>query len=295
MALDLKNAWPFNKIQSVTVDGQAMIRLPKMYVNNTKLVEGPYAGKYQYSIAPDKIDDNWHVHPAFMNKGKEMSAVDIGAYLASKDSAGKAASIKNAAPWTSITRDTAHSLGANRNVAGGSADKQGWHCYNIFEHHLIARLMLIEYGSSDLQTLLTGSTSGMGANYHGIADVWGANDYGEWFDGVDTLGPGNTVRIFDNDGGQTYVNTGITPCGSNWLLDTLHDKGTGFDLGDVFLASKVGSQTDGSYGDSQNFNGGYVFYSHWGTSEYRGPFYLNSNTSSDSYSALGFRLAHYVE
>lgn len=297
MALDFTNAWPFNKMVEQTADGQAMVYIPKMYVKNEKLPDtATYAGKYAYLIAPDKIDDTWHVHPAFMNAGKEMSGVQIGKYLASKDSSGKAASVKDATPWTSITRDTAHSLGSNRNVPGGTAEQTGWHCYNIYEHHLIARLMLIEYGSSDLQTLLTGSDSGMDAKYHGIEMVWGGTSYGEWFDGIDTLGTNSAVRIFKNDGSQTYVDTGITPCGAGWLKDVLHNKGTNYDLGDVFLAASVdGTQANGSFGDYQNFNGGCVFDSDWTARAHRGPFYLHSYSAGYTYSGLGFRLARYVE
>lgn len=297
MALDFTNAWPFNKMVEQTADGQAMVYIPKMYVKNEKLPDtATYAGKYAYLIAPDKIDDTWHVHPAFMNAGKEMSGVQIGKYLASKDSSGKAASVKDATPWTSITRDTAHSLGSNRNVPGGTAEQTGWHCYNIYEHHLIARLMLIEYGSSDLQTLLTGSDSGMDAKYHGIEMVWGGTSYGEWFDGIDTLGTNSAVRIFKNDGSQTYVDTGITPCGAGWLKDVLHNKGTNYDLGDVFLAASVdGTQANGSFGDYQDFYGGCVFYSHWTAGAGHGPFYLAYHGAGYAGSSLGFRLARYVE
>ena len=292
---DFSKVWPYNEIKTVTVDGQQMARIPKIYVNNTKLTSGPYAGKYAYLIAPDKIDDTWHVHPAFMNNGKEMSGVQIGKYLASKDSSGKAASIKGASFWTNITRDDAHKAGLTRNVSGGTGEKTGWHMYNIYEHHLIARLMLIEYGSSNLQTLLTGSDSGMDAKYHGIEMVWGGASYGEWFDGIDTLGTNSAVRIFKNDGSQTYVDTGITPCGAGWLKDVLHNKGTNYDLGDVFLAASVdGTQANGSFGDYQYFYGGYVFNSYWSARADRGPFCLHASSTSCTSSALGFRLARYA-
>lgn len=297
MALDFKNAWPFNKMVEQTADGQAMVYIPKMYVKNEKLPDtATYAGKYAYLIAPDKIDDTWHVHPAFMNAGKEMSGVQIGKYLASKDSSGKAASVSGASFWTNLTRDAAHTAGATRNVTNGTSEQKGWHCYNIYEHHLIARLMLIEYGSSDLQTLLTGSDSGMDAKYHGIEMVWGGASYAEWVDGIDTLGTNNAVRIFKNDGSQTYVDTGITPCGGGWLKDVLHNKGTNYDLGDVFLAASVdGTQANGSFGDYQWFSGGYVFHSYWGSNANCGPFYLHYYSTSHTDSALGFRLARYVE
>lgn len=296
MALDFTKAWPFNKMVEQTVDGQAMVYIPKMYVKNEKLPDtATYAGKYAYLIAPDKIDDTWHVHPAFMNNGKEMSGVQIGKYLASKDSSGKAASIKGARFWTNITRDDAHKAGLTRNVSGGTGEKTGWHMYNIYEHHLIARLMLIEYGSSDLQTLLTGSDSGTDAKYHGIEMVWGDANYGEWFDGIDTLGTNSAVRIFKNDGSQTYVDTGIAPCGSGWLKDVLHNKGTNYDLGDVFLASAVdGTKANGSFGDYQWFGGGCVFHSFWADYSYCGPFCLRYYSASDAGGPPVFRLARFV-
>lgn len=297
MAIDFSNVWPYNAMKKVTVDGQEMVGIPKIYVRNMVLPNtSKYAGKYAYLIAPNKIDDTWHVHPAFMNNGKEMSGVQIGKYLASKDSSGKAASIKGASFWTCITRDNSHKAGLTRNVSGGTGEKTGWHMYNIYEHHLIARLMLIEYGSSDLQTLLTGSDSGMDAKYHGIEMVWGGASYGEWFDGIDTLGTNSAVRIFKNDGSQTYVDTGIAPCGDGWLKDVLHNKGTNYDLGDVFLASAVdGTQANGSFSDCQWLRGGYVFNSGWGSGADGGPFYLGVTGPSGYPGALGFRLAHYVE
>ena len=229
-----------------------------------------------------------------MNNGKEMSGVQIGKYLASKDRSGKAASIKDARFWTYITQNDAHKAGLTRNVSGGTGEKTGWHMYNIYEHHLIARLMLIEYGSSDLQTLLTGSDSGMDAKYHGIEMVWGGASYAEWFDGIDTLGTNGAVRIFKNDGSQTYVDTGIAPGGDGWLKDVLLNKGTNYDLGDVFLAASVDS-TPASFGDFQHFNGGYVFNSYGTADAAHGPFYLSYSSADVTGGGLGFRLARYVE
>lgn len=88
MAINFSNVWPYKEIKTVTVDGQEMVYIPKIYVCNTMLPNtAKYAKKWQYSIAPEKIDENWHVHPAFMNNGKEANGIYIGAYCASKVSA----------------------------------------------------------------------------------------------------------------------------------------------------------------------------------------------------------------
>lgn len=75
----------------------------------------------------------------------------------------------------------------------------------------------------------------------------------------------------------------------------LHDKGTNYDLGDVFLAASVdGTQANGSFGDPQNFYRGYVFSSYWGSGAYCGPFYLHRDDTEGTFNRLGFRLARYA-
>lgn len=295
---DFSKVWPYNEIKTVTVDGQQMVRIPKIYVNNTKLTKGPYAGKYQYSIANEKIDSSWHVHPAFMDHGKESNAILIGTHLASKDSSGKAASINGAAPWVSVTRDTAHSLGTNRNVPNGNGDKTGWHCYSIYDHHLIARLMLIEFGTADIPTKLTGRDNGMGATYRGINDVYGAvynnRNTGEWLDGIDCHGKNNATRIFKNDGSQIYIDTGIASCGDGYVKDTLHNIGAGYDFGDIFLASVIDrTKPNGIFGDKQ-FTRGAEMNCGFNNFEDPGPFYLDYTPSGGADKTLGFRLAKYA-
>lgn len=82
MALDFTNAWPFNKMVEQTADGQAMVYIPKMYVKNEKLPDtATYAGKYAYLIAPDKIDDTWHVHPALPYSCLRFRRPDADLYL----------------------------------------------------------------------------------------------------------------------------------------------------------------------------------------------------------------------
>ena len=110
------------------------------------------------------------------------------------------------------------------------------------------------------------------------------------------------MRIFKNDGSQTYVDTGITPCGAGWLKDVLHNKGTNYDLGDVFLAASVdGTQANGSFGDYQRLrfeNEGCVFLSGLAAHDGRGPFCLDNGATYGAHftdGALGFRLARYVE
>lgn len=294
--ISFSNVWPFCEFKDVTVDGQAMVYIPKIYVCNEKVGSGPYAGKYQYSIAQKDFDKSWHVHPAFMCNGKEMSGIQISKYMAS-NSSGKPASVKGAGAWVSITRDNAHNTCAKRNVANGTKEQTGWHMYNVYEHHLIARLMLLEYGSGDLQTLLTGSNKGGGALWHGIQDVFNSTSAAIWIDGIDSLGSGNTTwRVFNRDGSQKYVDTKLKPAGGGYPIDVFRNKGDGYDLGDIFLGSSSNAtNTAGTFGDYQHLLAGLVFCSGCGADVAPGPFGLAGYSTSTAQNNIGFRLARYVE
>lgn len=292
--IDFSHTWPFNEIREQTVDGQAMVYIPKIYVNNTKLTKGKYAGKWQYSISGTKLDSSWHVHPAFMNNGVEMSGIQIGAYIASKDSSGKAASIKGAAFWTSINFADSQKAAKSRNVNNGTKEQKGWHMLNVYEAHLVNRLMLIEYGTTNLLPHLKGSNADPA--YRGINILWGGSKR-HWFDGIDTKGSSNTtIRIFDNQGNQTWVDTGAKALGGNWVTDVLHNTNAKFDLGDIFIASAASSsQASSTLGDYQNIGGGKILFSPVNGDTSCGPFFFNAIADTYSDSTIGFRLARYVE
>lgn len=290
--------WPFTEIKPVTVDGQHMIRLPRIYVNNTIIKEGPYAGKHQYSISSVKFDKSWHCHPAFMLNGMEMRALDIAAYIASKDAAGKAASVPTTSYWTNITRDTAHTLGESRNVKNGTWDQWGWHMYSIYDHHLLARLMLIEFATGNIQLMLTGSNVGSNMNYHGITHEFGGTD-GCWsffLDGADVLGSGNTTRIFDSQGFQKYVETHIVLPQDNWMATCQHTCGANFDFGDIFAPETgYGDSTKSAFGDATYFRYGKVITTcNHNTMEHGGPFGVGSLGKDETLTNNGFRLSRYV-
>lgn len=237
-----------------------MIRIPKIYVRNTVLPSSSkYAGERQWSISNKKIDSNWHVHPAFMHNGKEYQYVDIAKYIASKGPDGKPCSVdvKDTEFWADISFDNVHNTAEKRNVKNGSPEQNGWHMYNIYEHHLLARLMLIEYGTSDLQTVMTGKKDGMNATYHGITNVWGyystwQNYRRIWLDGL-LLRWGNNfshnseawgcyifqAMDYKNPGGH-YVDIAEYnfPEGgdaSTYLMNPLNGISNSVDRGDIFL------------------------------------------------------------
>lgn len=248
--INFTNVWPYNAIKPVTVDGQAMIRIPKIYVKNGLLPKSSqYPGRLSYFIAKEKLDDDWHVHPAFvMSGGKEASALDISVYEASHDAVKteKAASVKTTSYWQEISRDNAISACTKRNIAGGNNEQKGWHCFGIYDYALLARLKLIETGkTSDEATTdifdLHGSTTGPICDtktyeiYHGIENPFGNPTAPCLLPGVNNVG--NVIGIYKNDGSGKMISTGLKVVSNGWVTDFSTLKGDAFDLGDVFIAS----------------------------------------------------------
>lgn len=295
--IDTTDRFPWNEIEERTVDGQSMVFIPKIYVK-TEVDENNLP---TWWISKSK-KTGFHIHPAFMWDGHETpEGILISKYVAG-GSTSAPTSLASQTRIGSVNYNQAQTAGQARNVTGGTDEQKGWHSYNIYEHHLIARLMLIEYGTADLQNQIGGSATAMGITYHGITDVWGNNSYGFWIDGLDTLGDNNgtgsantTLRILDNLGNGTMVDTGIsvdTLC-KNWVVNVSTASGTNFDLGDVFIGTTyTDTESAGTFGDYQGVGyGGCVFGTAWGSSSYLGPFSLDYYAPSSSPSALGFRLA----
>ena len=284
------NIWPFSAMKEQTVDAQAMVFCPKIYICNEVPGSGTYSGKPCYEISNYK-ETGFHCAPTFMTNGVENdTGIQWSSYIASKDSSGKAASIANATPWTNIAYTAVDAAARTRNL--GTGEQAGWRAWNIYDAHLLARLMLFEAGSADIQTILGGTDGSMGATYHGIHDVWGGTSYGFWIYGLTTTGSGNTIMVLDNKGNNNMVDTKIAPCGNGWPVTLLDNVGSNYDLGDIFLAKTVTStKENGTLGDYQNLSGGCAFYANWGSSSGYGPFYLDGVAPANTFAALGFRLA----
>ena len=284
------NIWPFSAMKEQTVDGQAMVFCPKIYICNEVPGSGTYSGKPCYEIS-DYKETGFHCAPTFMTNGVENdTGIQWSSYIASKDSSGKAASIANATPWTSIAYTAVDTAARTRNV--GTGEQAGWRAWNIYDAHLLARLMLLEKGTADLQNAIGGSSTANGVTWHGIHDVWGGTSYGFWIYGLTTTGSGNAIMILDNKGNNNMVDTQIAPCGNGWAVTLLDNVGNNYDLGDIFLAKSVTStESSGSLGDYQYLSGGCAFCTAWGSGSLYGPFYLGSNAPAGAGAALGFRLA----
>jgi hypothetical protein len=259
MSIDFSVRKPWAGITKVTVDGQTMVKIPKFYVRKYTPTSGSYKDKPCWEIANNKAD-GFHVHPAFMHNGVEIDYFYIGAYEASQDASNsaKAASLTGMAPWVNITYDNAIKACTARNTGASGSEQYGWHMQNVWERSAVTLLALVELGSPDVQTkigagnvsnnaaVVTGSSN---AVYRDMHELWG--NVWDFVDGFRGGGVTTSARVFDNQGNQTYINTGATLSTTDgWVKDILTATGTNFDLNDGFFPSSVDStQANGTFSD----------------------------------------------
>ncbi len=263
--------------------------IPVTYVKTETLQSGPYAGKNCWWIA-DGFVDGFHVHPAFIGQNGQPHNLQIASWIAS---------YKNAVPfsedngnsykdyWNKISYNTVHSKGW---MTGGARP------YNIYDHHFLARMMLIEFGTPDVQAQTVDGVAWTGDNrisYHGIHDPFGLPNYNEfyWLDGLTTLN--GTYQVLAADGSGNMVETGVScPDTSVWPINCRVDQANGIDFGDLFIANMANStENSGSFADSQSLSSGGAFLVYWSIGSDQGACYLNSHYPEYENSSLGWRVA----
>lgn len=299
MALNFNDVFPYNAIETVTRDGQKMVKYPKTYV---KCIDGPagsaYAGKRCWLIS-EFPKEGFHVHPAFMNAGRELDYFLLGAYEASNNN-GKPESLPDKTPWGNLNTTNAIAKCLLRNTGTAGSEQYGWHIESIYEYQFVSLLMLIELGNADVQAAIgngningsecvkTGTTN---AAWRGLHEHW-ANAW-EIVDGLKADSSGKAL-LWDNVGNHTYQNTGKV------IADKGFAKGktANYDLGDVFIPADDGS--GGTYSASTGdgvwigsntvcFLGGSWFD---GAQDGAFAFYVCGEASSSA-GRVGFRLAKY--
>ena len=241
MAQDLTSVYDYDAIQSVIIDGQYMVKIPKFYIKAGYPGEtSQNAGKRTIWIT-SKPRDDFHIYPAFVRNNKVMDCFYYGAYEASMegypngdhwDSTGKqrvltglkACSLPNVHVWNYIFNEEAQTACNARNT--GTGEQAGWHLQNVYEVWAIAMLMIVEYGRTDFvnaigtgnclnkwttsknvygddYTVNTGSST---AAWRGIHELWG--NCWEHYTGITTDAAGK-LSILNHKMDGTLVATGI--------------------------------------------------------------------------------------
>ncbi len=263
--------------------------IPVTYMRTETLADGPYAGKNCWWIA-DGPEEGFHVHPAFIGQDGKPHNLQIASWIASNKndvpfSADKGSSTSGY--WNNISYNDVHAKGW---MTGGARP------YNIYDHHFLARMILTEFGTPDVQSQTVDGVAWTGANrisYHGIHDLFGLQNYNEYYllDGLTTLN--GTYQVLAADGSGNMVETGVSfPNARVYPVNCLVDKVNGIDFGDLFIANKLNeTENSGSFADAQFLYYGYAFYVGWGTDKHRGAFYLYYNSPGSENDRLGWRVA----
>jgi hypothetical protein len=175
---------------------------------------------------------------------------------------------------------------------------------NIHELSAVQVLCLIENGGPDVQSTIgqgnvsssaAVNTGASDAHWRGIYELWGNTRC--MIDGAQ-FDASNKIKVFDQNGNNTYVTTGVTlGAATGWITGVHGDAGSGYDLGMMFLGKTTdGTENNGSFGDYQyapNTNVNVCYHGgSWSSGSQAGLFFLDlfcgaSNASTN----YGSRLA----
>ena len=288
----------YGGITGVTIDGQAMVKIPAFYVKAGTLASGPNTGK-RYWMVSDQPLAGFSLHPAFMDAGAPIGQFYIGKYQGTTDGA-KLGSAAGLAPLVSIDFPTMQGRATARNTGGVT----GFALWNYYQLQAIQLLAVIEMGGADSQTLIgQGNVSGGGAlavdsatvaqaSWRGIVGLWG-NVY-QMVDGLQT-DASSRYKIWDKSGNKNWITTGQTAPANGYPVTFSTDSGASHDLGVGFVPSTSdGTASNGSTGDYAYAAANCVAYhgGYWSGGADAGLFYLGVYYSASSAgTGVGGRLA----
>ena len=245
----------FGGMTDVTIDGQAMVKVPKFYFK----VGTSAAGKPAWWVT-DVPTAGFSVHPAFMNAGSEVAQFYYGKYQCRFDGT-KMTSLAGGLPQVSRTIVQFAADAAARNTAGVT----GFMMHSFWQLSAIQMLYLIENKSMNSQaTTGSGVTGALGnvelgsANYRNIIGLW--ENAAQWLDGFKTLN--GDIKTWDINGNKTWVSQGAALNVSGSWNYPLTFKTTG-NLGAAFIEATT--QTGTTAGTSAD---GHLFYNGATTTEY---------------------------
>ena len=236
----------WGNIADVTIDGQAMVKVPCFWFKVGTAPSGSdQAGKSCWWVSDAPVD-GFSVHPAFLDTaGETLGQFYVGKYQASADS-GKAQSISGVAPDLQYPQlGNAQTLCEARNVDG----VEGFHLWSCYEVAAMQMLFLIEMGTPDAQSVVASgrvnqsavanvdASDVIAAAYRGVLGLWGNVE--QCMDGVFRHSD-YTIKIWNKSGSREWVETGASwPYG--YPVSVHASSGEGWDLRAIFAASSITS------------------------------------------------------
>ncbi|WP_219061108.1 hypothetical protein [Pseudomonas sp. UMAB-08] len=260
----------YGQIQDVTIDSQAMVKIPAFYVKSAAIASGVNAGKRAWWIS-DQPAAGFVLHPAFMEAGAPIAQFWVGKYQGTTDSA-KLGSKAGLTPLVSIDFPTMQARATARNVSGVT----GFALWNYYQLEAIQLLCAIEMGGADSQALIgqgnvstsavqaVDSTTVAQATWRGIVGLWG--NVWQMVDGLQT-DASSKFKIWDKSGNKSYITTNQTaPASGTYPVTFSTDSGANHDLSVSFLpATGDATAGNGSTGD--------IFYQNPNCVAYHGGYY----------------------
>lgn len=248
--MNVENFFPYNQmtIESDTTIG-ACVRIPKIYVKNSVDEDGLITREIS-----QKLQEGYHCHPAFLQYDPEQEVT------LERDSILIASNVVDGDPVTFDQAQAAiNGIGGTQQTLSGSTygewktilanTKHETHMYNIYEHHLIALLMLIEFETTDFRTAMELDPTAATANWRGITQHWG--DIDEWIDGLRNVENNGYISIFDNQGKFNLIQT-TQNIQNGYPITVSNASGENWNLGDIFIANQTTqTKTEGSFGSQQ--------------------------------------------
>ena len=285
-----------------TIDGQAMVKVPKFWFKTGNVPSGQYAGKRFWMIS-DQPAPGFAVHPAFMNYGAEVAQYWLGKYQGTADG-GKLGSQTGLMPLTNLDFPTMQARAVARNVSGVS----GFMMWSIYQLAAVQMLCLIEMGSSDSQTVIgagnidnpsagptvVDSQEVSTASWRGVVGLWGnvwQRLHGLMVDGA------SIYNMWDHQGHRAFVHTRISAPLGGYALHMSDASGTDFNLAAVFAPESTSAiSADGTYGRdafAATPNGFAMHGGAWGGRTDAGLFDMSASLTTFASTFIGTRLAKY--
>ncbi len=305
----------YTGMHQVTMNDDVMVEVPPVYVRNERLTTGPYEGKICYWTADQPVD-GFHLHPAFLKANGKQGTLYVSAYYASKKADSDLPVSVDCGYtlsdyWNYIAYNNLVSVVNRKNVNG----EMGWRPYSIYDHHLLARLMMTEFGTPDVGNVMTAEQQFVTADsrrcYRGVTDPFcltspeDNSHFTCWLYGLTTEKNQTinkyTFQVLAGNGSGAMVDTGIPYASdSNHFVPItcyVNDvEVSGVDLGDVFIGKEFvvsSPENVGMFGAQQRQN-----YASGGacTSGSRGMFDFGNNllTGLQRMTTIGFRLTYVV-
>lgn len=281
----------YGAIQDVTIDGQAMVKIPAFYVKAGAIAAGPNAGKRAWWVADQPLA-GFVLHPAFMEAGAAIPQFWVSKYPGSSGDSARMDSKPGVKPLGNIDFTAMKARATNRNIQG----VVGYSMWSYYQLQAIQLLTLIEMGGADSQALIgAGHTSNSPVNiqnvdqsvvatatWRGIVGLWG--NVFQMVDGLQVDATGK-FKIWDKAGYRAYVTTTQAAPIAGFPVTFSVDAGVSHDLSFGFLpATTDGNAANGSTGDdyTRNLNTIALHGGYYSAGSAAGLFSLNMANQTDA-------------